>query len=270
MELAHGLGPGHVGPAMNNPNHPAKYPAKPTRRQLAKLAQAKAQGAPTGRVWGYVRVSTDVQVDEGESLEVQQRQLEGYAQMIGAGLAHVYVEAGVTGSKPLSERPQGAAMIAALAPGDTVITPKLDRMFRSAFDALGVMEAMKAAGISLHAIDLGGDVTGNGVSKLVFTILAGVAEWERERTRERITDVKRDQRQRGRYLGGTAPFGWSVGPDKVLVADEAQQAVIARIRARAAEGAGPYDISGELREDGIKLSHVTVRKIMHAAGGAAA
>jgi DNA invertase Pin-like site-specific DNA recombinase len=39
-------------------------------------------------------------------------------------------------------------------------------------------------------IDLGGDVTGNGVSKLVFTILSAVAEAERDRIRERIRDVK--------------------------------------------------------------------------------
>ena len=60
-------------------------------------------------------------------------------------------------------------------------------------------------------IDLGGDTTGNGVSKLVFTILSAVAEAERDRTRERITEVKRDQRQRGRYLGGTVPFGYRLG-----------------------------------------------------------
>jgi putative DNA-invertase from lambdoid prophage Rac len=60
-------------------------------------------------------------------------------------------------------------------------------------------------------IDLGGDTTGNGVSKLVFTILSAVAEAERDRTRARITEVKRDQHPRGRYLGGIVPSGWRVG-----------------------------------------------------------
>jgi putative DNA-invertase from lambdoid prophage Rac len=66
---------------------------------------------------------------------------------------------------------------------------------------------MKKAGIAPHMIDLGGDVTGNGVSKLVFTILSAVAEVERERTRERVTEVKRDRRQRGRYLGWKKLWG---------------------------------------------------------------
>ena len=66
---------------------------------------------------------------------------------------------------------------------------------------------MKERGISLHMIDLGGDVTGNGISKLVFTILSAVAEAERDRIRERVTQAKQDQRERGRYLGGKVPFG---------------------------------------------------------------
>jgi putative DNA-invertase from lambdoid prophage Rac len=65
-------------------------------------------------------------------------------------------------------------------------------------------------------IDLGGDVTGNGIYKLVFTILSAVAEAERDRIRERIADVKRDQRQQNRFLGGYVPFGWRVDADKQL------------------------------------------------------
>ena len=65
-------------------------------------------------------------------------------------------------------------------------------------------------------IDLGGDVTGNGVSRLVFTILSAVAEAERDRIRERIADVKRDQRSRGRFLGGRRPFGYRVTDEGVL------------------------------------------------------
>jgi len=65
-------------------------------------------------------------------------------------------------------------------------------------------------------IDLGGDVTGNGISKLVFTILSAVAEAERERIRERIADVKRDQKTRGRFLGGSRPFGWQIAADGSL------------------------------------------------------
>ena len=215
------------------------------------------------RVFGYARVSTTQQADEGESLDVQQRTIAGYAQMHGMTIEHTFVERGVSGSKPLGDRPEGAALLAVIKPGDVVITPKLDRMFRSALDALDVLAKMKAAGISLHMIDLGGDTTGNGVSKLVFTILSAVAEAERDRTREQIVEVKRDQRSRGHYLGGRVPFGWRLSPDsRTLVEVPEQQAAIKRIMELRSEGLSGYKISDALKADGIRLSHVSVLKIL--------
>ena len=49
---------------------------------------------------------------------------------------------------------------------------------------------------------LGGDVAGNGISKLFFTIISAVAEAERDPIVQRSLDVKSDQRRRGRHLGG--------------------------------------------------------------------
>src|SRR3954452_24060357 len=122
-------------------------------------------------------------------------------------------------------------------PGDVIITPKLDRMFRSALDALDVLAKRKDRNVSLHMIDLGGDVPGNGISKLVFTILSAVAEAERDRTRERIADVKKDQRARGRFLGGTVPFGYRLREDGELIPHEGEQEAILEARMMKARGA---------------------------------
>ena len=129
-------------------------------------------------VYSYARVSTTAQAEEGESLGAQQRRVEGYAMQHDLTVDRHFVERGVSGSVPLDERPEGKTLLAILKPGDVIITPKLDR--RSALNALGVLEGLKQQGVSLHMIDLGGDVTGNGISKLVFTILSAVAEAERE------------------------------------------------------------------------------------------
>jgi DNA invertase Pin-like site-specific DNA recombinase len=210
-------------------------------------------------------VSTIAQADEGESLDVQQRQLNGYATMNGLNLDKVFVERGVSGSRPLSDRPEGSKLLGILQPGDVVITPKLDRMFRSALDALDVLGRLKAVGVALHMIDLGGDTTGNGVSKLVFTILSAVAEAERDRTRERITEVKRDQRQRGRYLGGRLPFGWRVGEEGALVEVPAQQAAIRRMQKMRAQGLALRAIAERMNEGSHALSHQGVKKVLAAA-----
>lgn len=218
--------------------------------------------SPPGRCYGYCRVSTVRQADEGESLDVQQRQIAGYATMHDLKLDRVFVERGVSGSKPLAERPEGGALILALQPGDTVITPKLDRMFRSALDALDILGKLKTVGISLHMLDLGGDVTGNGVSRLVFTILSAVAEAERDRTRERVAEMKKDQRQRGRFLGGKVPFGYRVSEDGELVPEPAQQAAIRRIRKMRAEGLALRPIAEAMQASGVQITFMGVKKIL--------
>jgi DNA invertase Pin-like site-specific DNA recombinase len=221
-------------------------------------------------VYGYVRVSTDRQADEGESLGTQRRVIEGYAMMNGLTLERMFVERGVSGSKPLGERPEGALLLATLKAGDVLITPKLDRLFRSALDALDVLAKLKERGVSLHMIDLGGDVTGNGISKLVFTILSAVAEAERDRIRdrirERIRDVKADQRKRQRYLGGIVPFGWRIGEDGALIEERDQQSTIKRIIELRRDGLSLRAISASIAAEGVRLSHEGVKNVLAAAG----
>jgi putative DNA-invertase from lambdoid prophage Rac len=219
--------------------------------------------------FGYCRVSTARQADEGESLEVQQRKVEGYAKMNGLTLDRMFIERGVSGSKPLADRPEGALLLSQLQAGDTVITPKLDRMFRSALDALDILAQLQKRSVSLHVIDLGGDVTGNGISKLVFTILSAVAEAERDRIRERVQETKADQKKRNRFLGGRVPFGWQVRTDESgvggeLVKDAAQQAAIGRIKKLAADGVSLRAISEQMKAKGHNLSHQGVADILKA------
>src|SRR3977135_1430272 len=213
-------------------------------------------------VCGYTRVSTDRQADEGESLGTQERVIEGYAMMLGLKVDKMFVERGVSGAKPIGQRPEGARLLAILKQGDVLITPKLDRMFRSALDALDVLGQIQKRGVSLHMIDLGGDVTGNGISKVVFTILSAVAEAERDRIRERIRDVKADQRRRQRYLGGIVPFGWRIGAEGDLVEIPEQQTAIKKARALRAKGLSLRAISAALAEQGIRLSHEGVKRIV--------
>ena len=69
---------------------------------------------------------------------------------------------------------------------------------------------LKARGVALHLLDLGGDISGNGLSKLFLTIAAAFAEAERDRIRERVGQVKADQKARGRNLGGNPRLASSI------------------------------------------------------------
>lgn len=213
-------------------------------------------------VYGYCRVSTFEQSEHGLSLETQRRQLAGYCQMKGWKLTKVFVERGVSGSRPLETREQGGALLACLQQGDTVVATKLDRAFRSALDALSVLGRLKRQKVSLHLLDLGGDVTGDGIAKLVFTILSAVAEAERERTRERIRDVKKSQREQGRYLGGSTQFGFRKTRAGMLVPHPAEQNAIRRMRQLRAKGKSFRAIAAATRAAGHQISHAAVRNAL--------
>jgi putative DNA-invertase from lambdoid prophage Rac len=190
-------------------------------------------------VYGYVRVSTEEQANEGNSLTAQERRVAGYAMLQDWPIDEVFVERGVSGSVKLADRPEGARLLGTVQAHDVIVTPRMDRMFRSSTDALVTLDELKKQRISLHMIDLGGDVLGNGIGKLVLTILAAVADNERERIRERIIEVKRDMAARGLHSGGERPFGYDIvreGKLRRLVRNEAEQGVIAQMRGARSRG----------------------------------
>ena len=132
-----------------------------------------------------------------------------------------------------------------------------------------MLKDLEARGVALHFLDLGGNVTGNGIAKLVFTILSAVAEAERDGIRERIADVKRDQRSRGRYLGGTVPFGYRVGEGGELVEIPEQQEAIRTMSALRAGGMSLRAIAAAVESwHGIRVSHAGVDKVLASPRGA--
>jgi putative DNA-invertase from lambdoid prophage Rac len=215
-------------------------------------------------VYGYCRVSTLRQANEGESLDVQRRMIEGYAHMHGLALDAIVVEEGVSGSTPVAERPAAAPLFGKLVKGDVLIAAKLDRLFRSALDALQVVADLKARGVRLHLLDLGGDISGNGLSKLLLTIAAAFAEAERDRIRERISQVKADQRARGRYLGGRLPFGYRMGENGALIQHPGEQLAIQEMIAFRTKGMTLRGIAGALQAKGVTITHAGVAKVLGA------
>ena|ERR1700723_2405466 len=214
-------------------------------------------------VYAYLRVSTGQQVDSGIGIEVQQRSIRGYCMMQGWPGAAEFTEAGVSGSVPFSDRPEGKRLLAHLTAGDVVVAAKLDRMFRSAADALDMLALFKRTGVSLHLLDLGGDLM-NGMGKFMFTILAAVAEQERDRIRERIVGAKASQKAKGAFLGGTVPSGYKV-VDGMLVEDLEQMAMVRKVIEWRAEGWSLRKIKDRTR---TKLSLSAIARICREAQAA--
>ena len=213
------------------------------------------------RCFGYCRVSTEQQADSGIGLDEQRRKIEARAAEMNWRLEHVYVDAGISGSTPLGRRPEGARLLAALRPGDIVVAARMDRCFRSAFDALQTIQDFKRRRIALWLLDLG-DVSGNGISELTVTILAAVAQFERSLISERIKDAKRNLRRAGRHQGGSVPFGYRRGDANHLIAEPSEQAAISTIRQMREAGASLMTIRDAVRAKGLAISHETVRRVL--------
>lgn len=217
-------------------------------------------------VHGITRVSTLDQAD-GTSLADQVKKIEAIATVAGLTVDRIFEDAGISGSIPLAERPAGGEMVAQLEPGDTVICNKIDRLFRSAADALTTVKEWQERDINLIVVAFGADpVTANGTSKLLMGILAMVAEFERDLIRERMQDGREAKKAKGGHIGGTAPFGFrKVGEGKgaMLEPIAEQQAAIDLMVERYAKGASLRTIATYVAaQTGFKVTHVAVKSAL--------
>lgn len=139
---------------------------------------------------GYARVSTNDQ-----DLTIQKQALE----QLGVHPDRIYTDRGLTGTN--RDRPGLREALAACRDGDTFVVTKLDRLARSLRDARDIVDELTERHVSLN---LGGSVhdPNDPVGRLLFNVLAIVAEFEsdliRARTREGMQLAKAKGRLRGR------------------------------------------------------------------------
>jgi site-specific DNA recombinase len=196
----------------------------------------------------YVRVSTGKQ---DLSMESQEERIRLYCQLNGLDLVEVIRERGITAKIKLNKRPEGSRIAKLTASGVChIVALKLDRLFRNAVDALSHVEEWEQAGISLHLVDMGGQSvnTGSSMGKMLLTMLAGFAEFERNMIAERTTAALNFKKSHGEVYNHV-PYGYSAEDGK-LVPDPTEQAVIARMTTLRAEGVSYHRIADELNATG--------------------
>lgn len=210
--------------------------------------------------YGYVRVSTQEQVDNSSMLD-QRRVINGLAMTHNLEVQTFIKDGGVSGTVPFLERL--AAKSVELVDGDVVIVAKLDRYSRDLEDALTSMRWCKENGVRL-IINGHGDVTdeGNLVSRLMFEIMGAFAGHERRVIKQRMGDGRAAKKAAGGHIGGSAPFGFVVvgdGRDAVLVECAEGQRALAMAREMRAAGMSYRKIADALP---VKVSYEAVRKAL--------
>ena len=136
---------------------------------------------------GYARVST-----EDQDLALQR------AALTSAGCARVFQEK-VTGAR--RDRPELERMLSQLRPGDTVIVCRLDRLARSTRDLLDIADVIGRAGAGLRSLSEQWADTTSPAGRMILTVFAGIAEFERELIRERTSAGRDAARARGVRFG---------------------------------------------------------------------
>lgn len=181
----------------------------------------------------YCRVSTQEQADEGYSLAAQLRQLEAFCDSQGWQVAGRYIEEGQSASR--LERPQLRALLADLAAGQRadpcILVWRLDRLTRSVADLYTLLSVFERSGCTFKSITEPFE-TRSAVGKLFITLIAAMAQWERENLIERVHLGRTHQAtMTGDWLGGPAPYGYLLR-DRRLVVDEGRAAVVRQIYER--------------------------------------
>ena len=206
------------------------------------------------RTVGYARVSTEEQAQEGVSLDAQAARLRAYCVLRGLELVRVFEDRGVSGGKPLDDRPAGKALLAEVAAGrvESVVAVKLDRLFRNATDCLTVADMWSKRNVALHLVDMGGQAvdTGSAVGRFFFLMLAGVAEMERNLGRERTKAALHHRAALGQRIG-TIPLGFR-SVDGMLVIDDEERAGLETLVALRDSGASIRSVAMLMNEQGIK------------------
>ena len=187
----------------------------------------------------YLRCSSDQQADSGLGLEAQEERCRAYCLAQGWSLVRVFKDAGVSGGKTPATRPGLAMALKVLGQKDhpdALVVLKLDRASRSTRDVLDLVDRSAREGWRLVSVSESLD-TGTPGGRMVVTVLASMAQMERELGAERTRIALDRLRKSGKKFSGVAPYGIRYDGDRIVDVPEERQ-MIADLLAYKALGIG--------------------------------
>lgn len=147
----------------------------------------------TARTFLYCRVSTAEQDTSNQVVEAR-----------SAGFdvpEHRIVSETISGSSDTSQRPQFQKLLEKLEVGDTLVVTKLDRLGRDAINVQMTLKEMEESGVRVVCLNLGNTDLTSPTGKLMVTMLAAVAQLERDLIRERTNAGLARAKAEGKTLG---------------------------------------------------------------------
>lgn len=205
---------------------------------------------------GYVRVSTEGQVEDGVSLDAQRAKIEAWARLHDETELVIYEDAGISGASMEQRAGLQSALRDACRRRAALVVYSLSRLARSTRDTLAISDRLAKAGAELVSLSERIDTT-SASGKMVFRLLAVLAEFERDQISERTRSSMAHLRRSGRRVSRFPPYGWDIDEDgKSLVRNEREQRVVASILEQRRTGLSLRAIADSLAAERVptKLS----------------
>ena len=212
--------------------------------------------ADLGKALLYARVSTSMQVNDGVSLDVQERQLQHAAELAGYTDIELVREEGRSG-KSISGRPALTEALKRLDSGEAkaIFVTRIDRLARSTKDFLSIIDRANTKGWRLIMLDLNLD-TATYQGRFVVTIMSALAEMERGIIASRQKEVHKDRRDRG------VVWGVDMGPKNKAPQGLKDLIVSLRDSGKSYQHIADYlNSSGEPTQNGRQWYPTTVRNL---------
>lgn len=175
----------------------------------------------------YDRVSTDLQVKEGLSLEAQRKLLTDYATDHHYEIVDYYTDEGITARKKMQNRKELLRLLEDVKKDkiDLILVTKLDRWFRNIKDYHNTQAILEAHHCNWKTVLEEYDTsTSNG--RFAINIMLSVNENECDRDSERIRAVFDYKKSRREYLSGRPAYGYLTDENKHLVKDPATKQIV--------------------------------------------
>lgn len=168
----------------------------------------------------YVRVSTEDQAERG-TIAAQVEYAKKYCDLNNINIIKIYKDDGITGTLPLQDRPAGAKLLndAKHKRFNTLLVYKLDRLGRATRVILNAIYDLEQYKVKMKSMTEPFD-TGDASGRFLLTILAGVADLERNNILDRMWLGANRSAKEGKWLGGIVPYGYFKNNEKYLEINE--------------------------------------------------
>lgn len=224
---------------------------------------------------GYIRVSTEEQAREGVSLAAQRKKIEAWCDLHDHKLISVHEDV-FSGASTGKRSGLKAALDEACRRKSALVCYSLSRLARSTVDAILISDRLQRAGADLVSLSEKIDST-SAAGKMIFRLLAVLAEFERDQLAERTRTAMRHLQSQGKRISRHTPYGFDLSPcEKILLENPAEQAVIELMIDLRSSGLSFRAIAQELEARSIltkqcrsKWSPKVVRDLVSRQGSAA-